>query len=183
METKPSMYIAGIVIFCLVIASGVYLIGVFNSNDDIVDNGLISDFNSTFDKSRSVSSSVDSLKDNIENAKPDSGLFGVLNSLINTAWSGLSTIFTSFSFMAGFMMLSERCLVMRKVIRTITFYDDGTYEDTSVKTSPLTQPGYPWEPVNSCSKCGLKLEKVMGYVCNQPACPTGLGGSWCSTNE
>ena len=32
-----------------------------------------------------------------------------------------------------------------------------------------------------CGKCGLKLEGVMGYVCSQPQCPTGLGGVWCST--
>jgi hypothetical protein len=34
---------------------------------------------------------------------------------------------------------------------------------------------------NHCSKCGLKMEGVMGYVCSQPQCPTGLGGVWCGT--
>jgi hypothetical protein len=30
---------------------------------------------------------------------------------------------------------------------------------------------------NRCSKCGLFLEGTMSYVCIQPNCPTGLGGS------
>lgn len=27
-----------------------------------------------------------------------------------------------------------------------------------------------------CGQCGLHLKQVMGYVCNHPRCPTGLGG-------
>lgn len=30
----------------------------------------------------------------------------------------------------------------------------------------------PWPNVKSCSKCGLSLEGVMGYVCNDMKCPT-----------
>lgn len=30
----------------------------------------------------------------------------------------------------------------------------------------------PWPGVRSCSKCGLKLDGVMGYVCNDQYCPT-----------
>ena len=37
----------------------------------------------------------------------------------------------------------------------------------------------PQPPVNQCSKCGLKLEGVMGYCCPQPGCPTGLGSPYC----
>lgn len=52
---------------------------------------------------------------------------------------------------------------------------------------PFTYPNQPnYEPVTlgaSCVKCGLKLEGVMSYVCSQEKCPTGLGGSWCTTNS
>lgn len=34
-------------------------------------------------------------------------------------------------------------------------------------------------PINNCSKCGIKLDRVMGYVCYQSGCPTGLGGVKC----
>lgn len=27
----------------------------------------------------------------------------------------------------------------------------------------------------SCTKCGLQLDKVCGYVCSDPECPCGLG--------
>ncbi len=34
-------------------------------------------------------------------------------------------------------------------------------------------------PTSRCGKCGLELSQVMGYVCSQPNCPTGLGGPTC----
>ena len=45
-----------------------------------------------------------------------------------------------------------------------------------ITTPPFTDPYkdiYPtWPRVKSCSKCGLKLEGVMGYVCNDMKSPT-----------
>lgn len=32
---------------------------------------------------------------------------------------------------------------------------------------------------SSCAKCGIQLDRVMGYVCSQSGCPTGLGGPQC----
>jgi hypothetical protein len=43
--------------------------------------------------------------------------------------------------------------------------------------SPDRWPHQP--PENKCSKCGLKLEGVMGYCCPNPGCPTGLGSPTC----
>lgn len=43
--------------------------------------------------------------------------------------------------------------------------------------TPYTPPISPWD-MRTCTKCGLKLEGTMGYVCTQPRCPTGLGGAW-----
>lgn len=40
-------------------------------------------------------------------------------------------------------------------------------------------PDNPHEPVGECGKCGLKLMRVMGYVCPNFNCPCGLGGSTC----
>ena len=52
---------------------------------------------------------------------------------------------------------------------------------------PITSLPYPLptqpNPFSNCPKCGLKLEGVMGYVCPNAGCPTGLGGAWCSTGE
>ena len=41
----------------------------------------------------------------------------------------------------------------------------------------IDQPKY--EPVtmgSNCAKCGIKLDGVMGYVCPNYGCPTGLAG-------
>ena len=43
----------------------------------------------------------------------------------------------------------------------------------------------PWQapqwhmPVQHCTKCGMNLDGVMGYVCSDPHCPTGLGPIMC----
>lgn len=37
-------------------------------------------------------------------------------------------------------------------------------------TTPPTQPS--WPGVRSCSRCGISLEGVMGYVCSDQHCPT-----------
>lgn len=79
---------------------------------------------------------------------------------------------------------------MRKAIRIVTFYDDGSFTESipSAPYSPMPSMPGPFSPVphtewpKKCSKCGLKLEQVMGYVCNNHPCPTGLGGAWCATN-
>lgn len=50
--------------------------------------------------------------------------------------------------------------------------------------TPWPDPYTPkWSEPKSCSKCGIKLDGVMGYSCPQPNCPTGLGSAWCSVNE
>ncbi len=39
---------------------------------------------------------------------------------------------------------------------------------------PFT-PIVPHPVISKCGKCGLELSQVMGYVCSEPECPTGLG--------
>ena len=86
---------------------------------------------------------------------------------------------------------------MRKIVKIVTFYDDGTFSESVPTQTPITPlphplPGTPYQPWvtpnspplgNNCPKCGLKLEGVMGYVCSQPQCPTGLGGAWCNVSS
>ena len=45
-----------------------------------------------------------------------------------------------------------------------------------------TIPQTPFEPIpnSRCPKCNLELSPVMGYVCAQQDCPTGLGGPTCT---
>jgi hypothetical protein len=75
---------------------------------------------------------------------------------------------------------------MRKITKIVTFYDDGTFEEAHLSNRPITPlPFPPMQPLpdtnwyGNCPKCGLKLGQVMGYVCNNAPCPTGLGGATC----
>lgn len=77
---------------------------------------------------------------------------------------------------------------MKKIVKIVTFYDDGTFTESvpSAPFSPMPSTPYTFPKVQTkptCTKCGLVLDSVMGYVCNNYPCPTGLGGSWCNTGD
>lgn len=87
---------------------------------------------------------------------------------------------------------------MKSISRIVVHYTDGTQE-TIYGNNPLTppnpvpqipdkyppiEPSVPIWPHNAasgrkCTKCGIKLEGVMGYYCPQKDCPCGLGGVSC----
>lgn len=79
---------------------------------------------------------------------------------------------------------------MKKIVKIITFYDDGTFTESTpyvgapMPSIPMNPPFAPFpEPYwnsKQCPKCGLKLEGALGYVCNNHPCPTGLGAAWCN---
>lgn len=48
----------------------------------------------------------------------------------------------------------------------------------------VPQPYLPGIPVpdfspRRCTRCGIELSQVMGYACQDPRCPTGLGPITC----
>lgn len=46
--------------------------------------------------------------------------------------------------------------------------------------APVSPANPPREwPSRQCSRCGIRLDSVMGYVCSDPTCPTGLGPTTC----
>lgn len=55
------------------------------------------------------------------------------------------------------------------------------WNENPIFPSPYN-PGTPIivNPDPRCSQCGLQLSPVMGYVCPQVNCPSGLGGPSCS---
>jgi hypothetical protein len=99
-DAVPTTYIVGIIIFTFFIVGGVALIGEMrDTNPDFINNQKYDQFNSTFNVLDDVTGEVGTIQDNIANADTDFGLFGVLNSLISSAWQTLRLLFSSFGFM------------------------------------------------------------------------------------
>jgi hypothetical protein len=65
----------------------------------------------------------------------------------------------------NFNEILRRLDKIEKTIRDITI---PSYPNPS-RTVPFPPP---YIPQNSCTKCGMSLEGVMGYVCNDRDCPT-----------
>ena len=84
----PRHFIIGILMFCLFIASGLFLFVDFGIN-----SAKINEFNTTFNVVNSITDKTDSIRSSITDADTDFGIFGVLNSLINSAWTGLGILF------------------------------------------------------------------------------------------
>lgn len=100
MEVLPRHYILGIVIFMFFIIGGITLINNFsNDNDDFLEADKYDKFNKTFNKLSIIDAKVDTLESGVKNANTDMGLFGVLNSLINSAWNTLKLLTESLNFM------------------------------------------------------------------------------------
>lgn len=72
---------------------------------------------------------------------------------------------------------------MKRIIKIVTFYDDGTFSESvpSMAPSPFPAPYPQYNP--TCTQCGLQIDKMLGYVCPNPRCPTGLGPITCCTSE
>ena len=56
-----------------------------------------------------------------------------------------------------------------------------------IRNTLRVQPVAPVQPVknsiNRCTKCGIQLDKIMGYVCYNNPCPTGFGSVYSKVNN
>lgn len=107
-ETLPRHYLQGILMFCGVIVLGLSLILAFqDTNSSFVDQPEFDSFNQSYNLFNDLQEETNTLKANVEGADTDFGLFGVLNSLINSGWNSLKLLFTGLSFMnSAFIGLS-----------------------------------------------------------------------------
>lgn len=101
-DVKPSDYIIGIIIFTIVIVSGITLLAQVNTiNPDTIDSDRLGEFNKTFNVLGDITDTTDDLEKSVTESSTEYGIFGVLNSLINSAWNTLKLLFNSFRFMDG----------------------------------------------------------------------------------
>lgn len=75
---------------------------------------------------------------------------------------------------------SQELLKKRKEYQQPSEWKVGDIPDNILKflrpSPPACPSGY------NCSKCGMRLEGVMGYCCPEQYCPAGMGGTYCSSN-
>lgn len=99
-EMLPRHYLIGIVIFTFFMIGGMSILSQYIAVDpDYGDADKIEQFNRTFNVLDNVNTEIGNLQDNVESASTDFGTFGVLNSLISSAWNSLKLLLSSFSFM------------------------------------------------------------------------------------
>jgi len=77
-------------------------------------------------------------------------------------------------------VLKHRIAELERVVAILARERDMRQPYASPGVPTPMWPVYPAPTANTCARCGLKLEGVMGYVCpNGGNCPTGLGGAVC----
>ena len=99
-NATPSSYIIGIILFMLVVGSGISMIGVFRSYDStFTDNVNYTDIVTTFNKTEQIQDEIGGLQDDVEGGENDYDQYGVIGSLIENSWSSIRLLGRSFSFM------------------------------------------------------------------------------------
>ena len=89
-----SNYIYGIIVFCLVITSGMIFLGSVSTNTSTE----FKDFNKTFDKSQQLTESIMGLQDTVKQGETGS-IIDYAEMFLKLAWNSLGSIFNLFGFM------------------------------------------------------------------------------------
>lgn len=87
----PRNFIVAMLIFCVFIVGGIFLITDFGINDS-----QTGEFNNTFYIVNNITGDIGNIRGSIESSDNDFGAFGVLNGLINSAWTSLKLLFGSY---------------------------------------------------------------------------------------
>jgi len=112
-ETIPRHILIGMILFTIIVMGGVSFIGSFRSeytdygNDNLNKFG---DFNKTFSKMDEITARSNALETAIDTGTDDEGInagvFGMLNTLITSAWNGLRGLFGSLEFIKDMFVAS-----------------------------------------------------------------------------
>jgi len=93
-------YLIGVVMFCLIVVSGISMLGIMKDKDPtFATSDKYSQFNESFNRLNDVTGAVNNIQAGITNEKGDPGLFGVLNNLIMSSWQSIKLFFLSFGIM------------------------------------------------------------------------------------
>lgn len=100
-SATPRKYVYGIILFTLIIVSGISFVSLFGANNPSMTAGEYGAFNKSMNKLTDITNRVNSIDEGFTDPnKQDFGTFGVLNGLINGAWQTLRLLGSSLSFMS-----------------------------------------------------------------------------------
>ena len=95
----PRLFVFGFIIFTLLIMGGISIMSEMNrENPSFINDNKFIGFNKTFNKYNELIEASEKLESSIEGAKADKGIFGVLDSLIQSAWGTIKSFFSTFDF-------------------------------------------------------------------------------------
>lgn len=98
-EILPRHYLYASIMFVFFMVSGLVVIAEFNNDyPEFTNNEQYKEFNDSVYKMNEIENQVNRLESQIRTSEPDPGVFGVLNSLIQSSWQVLKLLFQSFSF-------------------------------------------------------------------------------------
>lgn len=101
-EVTPRLFIYGFIIFTLLVVGGITIMTSFSAVDsDFINDERFVSFNRTFNQYDEVIDTGEYLNRSIAGAEPEKSLFGVLDSLINSAWGTIKSFFSTFAFMSS----------------------------------------------------------------------------------
>ena len=70
-----------------------------STNPDFINDPKFTSFNRTFNRYSEMVGAGQTLNTSVAGAVPEKSVFGVLDSLINSAWGAIKSFFSTFSFM------------------------------------------------------------------------------------
>ena len=96
-----SSYVMAVVVFTIVIVSGLGIVYQFTAVDsNFIPDAQMDRFNNSFNKFDDVKRTSNVLEKNITESKSEPSVYGVLDGLVTTGWSSIRATFASITFMA-----------------------------------------------------------------------------------
>lgn len=98
-EVTPRIFIYGIIVFTLMIGGVAFIMSQFAiDSPSFTSDENFQAFNSTFNKYNDVVEVGTNLSGDIQTSQPNPTLFGVLDSLVNSGWVAIKSLFNTLGF-------------------------------------------------------------------------------------
>lgn len=102
METTASQVVIACLIFASMLTGGFVVLGAFVPSDTAAQTNYQM-YNQTYSKFNDINTNTKSFSESIKDAQPSSGVLGIANGLLQTAYGALAQMWTSVSLLITMM--------------------------------------------------------------------------------